>query len=94
METMILHNLIVSQGYQLIDDAWDEFGRRTYLHDADAGSRYVKEFAKILRGAGWEPDRGKLRSFHHEWSGELIELEPGGADTPGHLLHHMKPRAD
>jgi len=36
------------------------------------------------------PETPATRSFLNIGSGEMIELEPGGSDTTGHFLHHMK----
>jgi hypothetical protein len=44
---------------------------------------------RSLQDLGWSSDRSKLRSFRNP-AGEEIEIEPGGADTSGHFLHHMK----
>jgi len=50
--------------------------------------------AETLRPLGWEADENKLRSFRHRRAGEIIEVEPGGSDTTGHFLHHMKASAE
>jgi hypothetical protein len=84
------HNLILAEGYKLVEDAWEKDGRRTYMHDDDASSIQMKRLIEILRSAGWEMDSDKLRSFRHIVNGDMIELEPGGSDTTGHFLHHMK----
>jgi hypothetical protein len=44
----------------------------------------------ILARHGWHRDTHALRTFRHEASSEIIEIEPGGADCSGHYLHHMK----
>jgi hypothetical protein len=85
-----LHDLIVSQGYRLVDDAWESNGRRTYLHDEDADRAFLKKLERALQISEWKADRNRLRTFGHRPSGEVIEIEPGGADTSGHYLHHMK----
>ena len=84
------HSLIVSQGYRLIDDSWDEHKRRTYLHDDDVARSHVTSVSLVLKAAGWKHDPEKLWSFVHPDFDEIIELEPGGPDTSGHFLHHMK----
>ena len=84
------HDLILTEGYKLVEDAWEKSGRRTYIHDDDASSIQIKRLIEILRSAGWEMDSDKLRSFRHIVNGDIIELEPGGSDTTGHFLHHMK----
>jgi hypothetical protein len=43
----------------------------------------------ILRSVGWEKSRTELRTFRHATEGQLIEVEPGGSDTTGHVLHYM-----
>jgi len=44
-----LHDLLVSQGYRLVEDAWLEFGRRTYIHDDNATRSYITKLAATLR---------------------------------------------
>ena len=85
-----IHDLLVSEGYRLVEDAWQTDGRRTYVHDENADRTFVREISRILRGVGWHPDNTVLRTFRHGPTGELIEIEPGGADTTGHFLHHLK----
>jgi hypothetical protein len=85
-----LHDLIVSQGYRLAEDAWETNGRRTYLHDEDADRGFLEELRSALQVFEWKADRNRLRTFGHSGSGEVIEIEPGGSDTSGHFLHHMK----
>ena len=84
------HDLLVGEEYKLIEDAWEELGRRTYLHEEDASRAYVKGIARALGSAGWQTDPGKLRTFRHSHSQDEIELEPGGAEVTGHFLHHMR----
>jgi len=85
-----IHDLLVSEGYRLVEDAWQTHGRRTYVHDDSADRSFVREISRTLRLAGWVPDNTVLRSFRNSATGELIEIEPGGADTSGHFLHHLK----
>jgi len=85
-----VHDLLVSKGYRLTEDAWQTDGRRTYLHDDNADRSFFREISRILRGVGWLPDNTVLRTFRNSGTGELIEIEPGGADTSGHFLHHLK----
>jgi hypothetical protein len=85
-----LHDIIVSQGYRLVEDAWESDGRRTYLHDEYADRTFLKKLERTLESSEWKADRNKLRTFGHPRSGEVIEIEPGGSDTSGHFLHHMK----
>jgi hypothetical protein len=77
------HDLLVAEGYRLVEDAWDEFGRRTYLHDDDANRDHVKGLARLLKSAGWQTDSRKLRTFRHPGSDHEIT---------GHFLHHMRPK--
>jgi hypothetical protein len=86
----LTHDLLIQQGYKLIDDAWSSHERRTYDHNDEATRELIGGLVKILRSAGWEGDLHKLRAFRHPLSGEIIELEPGGSGTMGHFLHHMK----
>ena len=81
--------LLIAQGYKLIEDAWEQSGRLTYLHDEDADRNFIKRLATHLRPAGWQTNFGKLRSLCHATQHEL-ELEPGGAEVKGHFLHLIK----
>jgi hypothetical protein len=84
------HDILVQQGYKMVEDEWGKHGRRTYLNDEDADRAFLAVLVRSLRSSGWTPDRAKLRSFLHSISGEVIEIETGGADTSGHFLHQMK----
>jgi hypothetical protein len=84
------HNLLVSQGYRLTEDAWNEHGRRTYIHDDDVARSHITSLSIALRAAGWKNDSEKLWSFVHRDPDEIFEIEPSGAETSGHFLHHMK----
>jgi hypothetical protein len=86
------HELLVSAGYKFIDDAWENSGRRTYLHDEDATREYVNSFARLVEKAGWRKNIRKLRSFRHLRARDEIELEPRGSEVTGHFLHHLRPR--
>src|SRR5690348_3766450 len=81
------HTLLVASGYRLVEDVWARQGRRTYIHDDDAGRSHLREMAALLRADGWLNDAMQLRAFRRP--GELIEIEPGGADTSGHFLHQL-----
>jgi hypothetical protein len=48
------HDLLVQQGYKLIDDAWTEHGRLTYNHNDEATREFIASLAKVLGSAGWE----------------------------------------
>ena len=88
-----LHNLLVTHGYWLTEDAWKKrISRRTYIHDEDASREYIVTLAKILASEGWEIHPNILRAFRHKLRKEMLELEPGGSGTSGHFLHHMKIR--
>jgi hypothetical protein len=88
-----LHDLLVSHGYWLIEDAWKKrIPRRTYIHDDNATRDYIQKLAKVLASAGWEVHPNVLRAFRHKVRKELLELEPGGSGTTGHFLHHLKMR--
>ena len=87
---VLTHNLIVAEGYKLVEDAWAKSGRRTYIHDDEASGAQIKILTRVLGNVGWEMHTDQLRSLRHPRSGDLIELEPGGSDTTGHFLHHMK----
>jgi hypothetical protein len=56
------HNLLVSQGYRLRDDTWNEHGRRTYIHDDDLARSHITG-SMVLKSAGWRNDSEKLFSL-------------------------------
>jgi hypothetical protein len=85
----MIEDVIQMLGYRPEDDAWDTDGRRTYVHDDDATRAYLTTVRGILGRHGWDCDLNALRTFRHS-SGQIIEIEPGGADCTGHYLHHMK----
>ena len=85
-----LHELLVAEGYKLIDDSWESHGRRTYIHDDDATREFIAGLEKRLRRLGWERHQTILRAFRHPSTGELIEVEPGGAETTGNFLHVIR----
>lgn len=84
-----LHDLLALHGYRLVEDAWSNQGRRTYVHEDNATRSQFIGLGGVLRHLGWTSDKAKLRSFIHSETGEVIEVEPRGADTTGHFLHHM-----
>ncbi len=86
---MNMHDLLFAQGYRLAEDAWSTEGRMTYVHDDDADRGHLAGLARVLGSVGWHRNRDKLRSFTNV-TGNEIEIEPGGSDTTGHFLHHMK----
>ena len=77
-------------GYRLVDDSWSTDGRKTYAHDDDADRVFLTDLEMTLAVYGWKKNARKLRTFLNESTGELIEIEPGGAETSGHFLHHLK----
>jgi hypothetical protein len=89
-----LHDRLLSCGYKLADDAWQSEGRFTYLHDDNITRTYIKTLEQFLRPSGWRISADKLRAFVHSKTLQEIELEPGGSDVTGHLLHYLKPLAE
>ena len=84
-----IHDLLVNLGYSLVDDAWSQYGRRSYIHDSDFTRSQFICLRRMLRQLGWSIDQTTLRSFINSGTGEMIEMEPGGPDTTGHFVHHM-----
>jgi len=90
MESQATHDVLLSRDYKLVEDAWCEFGRRTYIHDDNATREYFSALAEVLRSAGWQLDSTTIHQFCNRTTGEIIEVEPGGSEATGHFLHHMK----
>jgi hypothetical protein len=90
MADMVLEDSLTVLGYRPEDDAWETDGRRTYSHDENATRAYLTTLRGILARQGWHRDTHALRTFRHEASEQVLEIEPGGADCSGHYLHHMK----
>lgn len=86
----MLEDTLTILGYRPEDDAWESDGRRTYVHDDDATRDYLTTLRSILARQGWDRDEHALRTFRHALTGQVVEIEPGGAETSGHYLHHMK----
>lgn len=84
-----VQELFEAEGYSLIEDAWDELGRLTFVHDDVADRSHLDRLARLLQAAGWEKAKTQLRTFRHPSSGEIVEVEPGGSDTSGHFIHYM-----
>ncbi len=84
--------LVLAQGYRLIEDASAEHGRLTFLHDDDADRPFLLALSHSLRYAGWQTDAAALRTFRLTGTNQTIEIEPGGADTSGHYLHLIEAR--
>lgn len=51
MVELALRDLLVSEGYRLVEDAWDADGRLTYVHDDNADRSFIREISRVLRGA-------------------------------------------
>lgn len=77
-------------GYVPEDDSWETDGRLTYVNSDNATRAFLRVLGSALSRRGWHLDKTKLRTFRHFATGEIVEIEPGGAGTSGHLLHHMK----
>jgi hypothetical protein len=90
MSTLSTDTLLESYGYKLVEDAWKEHGRRTYVHDDDATREHILGLAQLLDREGWVRHPGKLRVFLQPKTGREIEVEPGGSEVDGHFLHHMR----
>jgi hypothetical protein len=85
-----IHELLLSLGYKLVEDAWRKEGRYTYIHDEEATRAHIAKLNRILQEAGWKRDRNILRGFYYPAANLVIELEPGGSAVTGHFLHQMK----
>lgn len=72
--------------YKLAEDSWRAHGRRTYLCDENADRDWLAELGRFLAPYGWRRHERRLRVYQHS-GGQVIEIEPGGADTSGHYLH-------
>jgi hypothetical protein len=83
------HDILIQQGYKLVDDAWDSNGRKTYSHNEASGPE-IANLKIALGSAGWMKDKNALWVFRQPLADEIIELEPGGSETSGHFLHYMK----
>jgi hypothetical protein len=77
--------LLLAEGYRLIDDASGEHGRLTFLHGENPDRPFYLALSHTLRYAGLQIDPDALRTFR--LPGYVIEIEPGGAETSGHYLH-------
>jgi hypothetical protein len=84
----MLDDTLYILGYRPEDDSWEADGRRTYTHDDGATRAYLTTLRGILGRQGFDRDPKALRTFRR--GDEIIEIEPGGADTNGHFLHHIK----
>jgi hypothetical protein len=77
-------------GYKMVEDSWTVEGRKTYVSDEDTDRAFLIDLERTLAEYGWAKHKTRLRCFSNFHSGELIEIEPGGADTSGHFLHHLE----
>jgi hypothetical protein len=77
-------------GYKLVEDSWTVEGRKTYVSDEDTDREFLTDLQRTLAEYGWDKHKTRLRLFSNSHTGELIEIEPGGADTSGHFLHYLK----
>ena len=86
-----VQSILADLGYTIEDDSWNgEDNRRTYSHDSDATAPYLRSLVLLFSPLGFKLDRNQVRALRSK--DEIIELEPGGFDCPGHLLHHIKVR--
>jgi hypothetical protein len=82
----VLKNL----GYKLVEDCWTAEGRKTYLHDENADREFLADLKRTLGQYGWKKHKTKLRCFLNDNNGEVLEVEPGGAETSGHFIRYLK----
>ncbi|MFX6933853.1 hypothetical protein ABTH55_18740, partial [Acinetobacter baumannii] len=75
-----LTDLLVSQGYKLVEDAGVEHGRLTFLHDDGADRPVLLALSHSLRYAGWRAEPTVPPAFRLPGTNHVIEIEPGGAD--------------
>ncbi len=87
---MTLHDVLIEQGYRLVEDAWATDGRQTYRHDEGADRSHLHALRSVIAHMGWTSTPNKLRSFTIESWEEEIEIEPGGSEVSGHFLHRLK----
>ena len=87
MSLHALHGVLTSEGYKLVEDAWSTQRRLTYIHDDDADRQHIVNLTGVMQASGWARSQHQLRTFSHQSTDEMVELEPGGADTRGHFLH-------
>jgi hypothetical protein len=85
-----MHEILLSHGYELVDDGWDERGHRTYVHNGKPNREHLVKLEKAMRPAGWVRAPDQMWMFRHKTTADIIEIEPGGSKIDGHFLHHMK----
>lgn len=86
----MLENILNVFCYDLEDDSWAAGGRRSYSNCENATKWFLRTLGVALRKQGYYPHETRLRTFQHFGTSEFIEIEPGGSDTTGHILHHFK----
>jgi hypothetical protein len=64
--------------------------KSTFLSDEDADRNFLRELENTLLSHGWKKDLSQMRCFLNIATCEIIEVEPGGAETSGHFLHRLK----
>jgi hypothetical protein len=77
-------------GYRLVEDSWAVEGRKTYVSDENADREFLTDLERTLAEYGWDKHETRLCCFSNPHTSELIGIEPGGADTSDHFLHHLK----
>jgi hypothetical protein len=77
-------------GYKMVEDSWTVEGRKTYVSDEDADRAFLADLERTLSEYGWDKHETRLRCFSNPHTGELIVIEPSGADTNGHFLHRHR----
>ena len=60
-----MQQLFEAEGYELVEDAWDEHGRLMFVHDDDADPPHLNRLTRTLQVAGWEKSKTELRTFRH-----------------------------
>lgn len=90
MNVPAMELLLKPFGYRLVEDAWEEHGRKTFLNSEDADYSFMKELESELTKYGFVRHDTLLRAFRHSPTGEVLEIEIGGPETSGHFLHHLK----
>jgi hypothetical protein len=82
--------VLESLGYKLVEDCWSTEGRKTYVHDENADREFLADLKRTLGQYGWKKHKTILRCFLNDSTAEMLEVEPGGADTSGHFIHYLK----
>lgn len=84
--------LLIAQGYRLVEDASNEHGRLTFQHDDSADRPFLLALSHTLRYAGWQAGDTVPPVYGLPGTRQIIEIEPGGAETSGHYLHLIEAR--